>query len=316
MEQAKKRRFAVAVLGASLIVFMGASFGMSLDVEPFYTWYYLFAWWPFIIMLESALFLGGGYSLLWEKPREFLLLLPLSVTIWLVFEAYNFRLENWHYVSLPRSAPLRWAGYLLSYASVLPGIFVVMRLFEFTGLWEDGSVRPLRRPGRLVWPLLFLGAACALLPLLQPRYFFPLVWGAFIFLLEPWLYSEKGRRSLLRMWERGSLRQFQLLLLAGLVCGLLWELWNFWAGAKWVYSVPFVGFFKVFEMPVLGFLGFPPFAVECYVMAGAFELFRQKVGNLPGARGRLVWALVIPAVAAFDVWVMYGIDRFTVLSFR
>jgi len=46
----------------------------------------------------------------------------------------------------------------------------------------------------------------------------------------------------------------------------LWEFWNYWALTKWTYTVPFFGNVKIFEMPVLGFLGFPPFAVECWVM--------------------------------------------------
>jgi hypothetical protein len=53
---------------------------------------------------------------------------------------------------------------------------------------------------------------------------------------------------------------------AGMICGLLWEFWNFWTKSKWIYTVPFVGDIKLFEMPILGFLGFAPFALECYVM--------------------------------------------------
>jgi len=56
------------------------------------------------------------------------------------------------------------------------------------------------------------------------------------------------------------------LLAAGLVCGFLWEFFNYWAISKWTYTVPYLGNVKIFEMPVLGFLGFPPFAVECWVI--------------------------------------------------
>ncbi len=75
------------------------------------------------------------------------------------------------------------------------------------------------------------------MPLVWPKYFFPLVWLAFIFLLEP-VNHKAGAPSLLREWEKGSLRNFYLLLLAGAVCGLLWELWNFRAGSKWIYTLP------------------------------------------------------------------------------
>jgi hypothetical protein len=53
---------------------------------------------------------------------------------------------------------------------------------------------------------------------------------------------------------------------SGLCCGLLWEFWNYWALTKWTYTVPYAGEFKLFEMPVLGYLGFPPFALEAFAM--------------------------------------------------
>ena len=56
------------------------------------------------------------------------------------------------------------------------------------------------------------------------------------------------------------------LLASGLLCGFLWEFWNYWALSKWTYTVPYFGNIKIFEMPVLGFLGFPPFAVECWAI--------------------------------------------------
>jgi hypothetical protein len=45
----------------------------------------------------------------------------------------------------------------------------------------------------------------------------------------------------------------------------LWEFWNYWAHTKWVYTVPILPQIKIFEMPFLGFFGFGPFALECYV---------------------------------------------------
>ena len=55
----------------------------------------------------------------------------------------------------------------------------------------------------------------------------------------------------------------------GLICGFLWEFWNYWAVAKWVYKLPFLGAtlrYHYFEMPVVGLLGFIPFGMECWVM--------------------------------------------------
>jgi hypothetical protein len=43
-------------------------------------------------------------------------------------------------------------------------------------------------------------------------------------------------------------------------------MWNYNAMSKWYYTVPFVGFGKVFEMPILGYLGYLPFGWEVYAL--------------------------------------------------
>jgi len=50
------------------------------------------------------------------------------------------------------------------------------------------------------------------------------------------------------------------------LCGVLWEFWNYWSRAKWHYTVPIMENLKIFEMPVPGYLGFPAFAFECFTM--------------------------------------------------
>ena len=49
-----------------------------------------------------------------------------------------------------------------------------------------------------------------------------------------------------------------------MLAGLVWELLNFWARCKWIYTVPFFDRLKLFEMPLLGFLGFPPLALAAF----------------------------------------------------
>ena len=59
---------------------------------------------------------------------------------------------------------------------------------------------------------------------------------------------------------------FYALMIGTLICGFFWEFWNYWTPAKWYYDVPILGFFTIFEMPILGYLGYFPFAFELYVM--------------------------------------------------
>jgi len=112
------------------------------------------------------------------------------------------------------------------------------------------------------------------------------------------------------------LRKFYLLLISGAICGFLWEMWNFKAGAKWVYSIPYVGVLKIFEMPVLGFLGFPPFAVECCAMTAAFFLLTGKINGKYSRRDAVrLYAVLALVMLIFDFLVFAGIDRFTIKSF-
>lgn len=304
----------LAMMALSAAVFAAGSMGMSIKAEPFHSWYYCFAWWPYIIMVESVLHLRGEEATLYERPARFFTLLPLSLGVWLVFEAFNFRLGNWGYVNLPSDQALRWGGYALSFATVIPGLFVTRRLLRALGLFQTVIVRGLERPGRLYPYLVSAGILCLALPLIWPLYFFPLVWGGFVFILDPLLH-QAGEDCLLADLERGDLSRIVQLAVAGLLCGLLWEMWNFWAGSKWVYSVPFVGGIKLFEMPVPGFLGFPPFALECFVMSKAFFALKKRAWKRGPGTKVLFAAVSLIALLAICLLVMPGMDARTVLSF-
>ncbi len=94
------------------------------------------------------------------------------------------------------------------------------------------------------------------------------LWVGLIYLIDP-INAKLGAPSILRDWQAGRLGRTASLMIGGLVCGLLWEFWNYWAIAKWTYHLPFLGGWeslRYFEMPVLGLLGFLPFAVECWVV--------------------------------------------------
>ena len=51
--------------------------------------------------------------------------------------------------------------------------------------------------------------------------------------------------------------------LSSLFCGCFREMWNYFSLGKWIYSVPFVHKYEIFEMPVQGFAGYLPFGLEC-----------------------------------------------------
>jgi hypothetical protein len=282
------------------------------QIEPFYSSIYCFLWWSYIFSVDFVVCGLRGHSLLRDQPREFLFLALWSVPVWLVFEMANLRLQNWYYVMAPYGFSWGTVYLILAFATVLPAVFetTLLALALFERFLPGGSIRG--RPfgvSRLNIGLqLALGAAMLALMLAFPKNCFCLVWGFAYFLTDPicyWVWrKEKNHvgRSLLGQLAAGDNTRLLALLTAGLICGGLWEAWNLGARTKWIYSVPFFDELKLGEMPVLGFLGFPPFALECYAMVNFLSLLRHGRNwelsgrENRGRRGLPAWGMALCAV--------------------
>ena len=261
----------VALLSLGLCQYL-----MFRKVEPVYTFFTPIQWWNYIFLADAIVWGRQKRSLISDRPREFLLMLVLSNVCWLVFEGYNLLLKNWYYINL---APQQWhrlLGYFAAFATIFPGIFITADLLESFGLFKERQLKPKKVTPAFLIGSFAAGATAVLFPLIFPSpYVFGLVWLGFFFVLEPVNYWRKDS-SLYADIERGSMRRLWLLLAGGAICGFLWEFWNFWAGAKWIYTVPFTKNLKYFEMPLLGLLGFPPFALECFAM---YHFTRSLIGK-------------------------------------
>jgi hypothetical protein len=197
------------------------------------------------------------------------LLALASIPLWIVFEGYNRILRNWYYTGLPEHFALRMFGYAWSFATIWPAIFegaelaAVLRAGKTGGSAESyvgsGFSRIMVAVGAVMLALPFVVSASIAPYMAAP------VWLGFICLLDP-LNARLGGESLLVDLRAGRWDRLINLALSGLLCGVLWEFWNYWAGAKWHYTVPIMENLKIFEMPVPGYLGFPAFAIECFAM--------------------------------------------------
>jgi hypothetical protein len=320
MEAMRRKRVAIhGLIGAG--VFGVAQVLLFWRIDPFLSWFYVCAWWSYILVVDSLIHRMKGDSLILSRTREFFLMVCWSFTIWLFFETVNLVMTNWYYINVPQSRLVRLFGYAVSYGTVLPAIFETAELLETLGLFRHTSAPKITVTRSWIWVLFATGILFLILPLVLPQYTFPLIWGSLIFLLEPINYRFGGK-SLLAEWERGSLRKFYILLVSGIICGGLWEFWNFWARTKWVYTVPFFDELKLFEMPVLGFLGFPPFAVECYIIYNFISLFRfnrswEEDSYRIGGKKKTSLALRLITIVAIVVFYgvsTRGIDRHTIHS--
>jgi hypothetical protein len=253
-------------LGAAIVVV--AEVLLFSHVEPVATYFTPIVWTGYILFADAVVLRLKGTSLIYHRRGEFAIMLPSSVVLWLIFEAYNLRLQNWEYIGLPSEWWQQLLGYVWSFATILPGIFETADIVEGLGLVPSrGAQRSI--PTSWLAVSTIVGFLFVVIPPLLPmdvsQYLFGFVWLGFIFLLDPLNYR-LGAPSLLRGWADGRPQKIVALLLSGLICGFLWEFWNYWAAAKWVYHVPILSQVKIFEMPILGFLGFPPFALECFAM--------------------------------------------------
>jgi hypothetical protein len=261
-----------------------------LRIEPFWSWNTPIAWTGFILFADAVVFRARGDSWMRSAPREFAMLALASIPLWLVFEAYNLVIRNWYYTGLPENTALRYFGYGWSFATITPAMFEgaeLMAVARGSGRsgGPAGSIRwgepetPARSKSDLPDPSDLpdlrgpLSVAAGALMLVSPflvsaelaRYMAAPVWLGFIFLLDP-INARLGGESLSIDLRAGRYDRLVNLSLSGFLCGALWEFWNFWAGAKWHYSVPIMERWKIFEMPLPGYFGFPPFALECFTM--------------------------------------------------
>lgn len=232
-------------------------------------WFTPIMWSGYILFLDALILKWRGDSLLHDRFKQFLFMLPYSIGCWLIFEAYNLHLQNWQYIGLPGNLAVRYFAYAWAFATIFPGVLLTYELIKLTGIFDKITLNTFRfRRGTLVG-MMVVGMLFLVVPVLVPQrvavYLFGPVWLGFIFVLDPLNYFIGGK-SLFRDLENGRLNKTLALLLVGLVCGLLWEFWNYWASSKWKYTFPYLTEPKIFEMPLIGYLGFLPFAIEIYVM--------------------------------------------------
>jgi hypothetical protein len=271
---------------AGLLVIVISQAGALADIEPFNTFHTPIAWTGYLLLVDGIVWKRRGSSWLSDARAEFVFLAFLSVPLWIVFELYNkYSLHNWHYLGLPESLPVRYVGYVWSFATILPALFetgdLVSSLRDRRAP-EGRAAGPRKHdPGPIGWLSVAVGGMMLLLPIVRPSpYLAAPVWLGFALLLDP-LNAKAGAESILGDAREGRYSRLINLMAAGLICGLFWEVWNFWAGAQWKYTVPILPNLRLFEMPLAGYGGFPAFAVECFAMYVSVRFLIWRAGARP-----------------------------------
>jgi len=252
-----------AGLALAIVSWWVAWFGPAPYSE--YTFFPL--WSGYILAVDGLTMRRAGTSLFARDRRRFVSLFVFSIPLWWLFEFANRYLDNWRYLVPRPYHPVKYALLAsLAFSTVMPAIFVtaeVLRTFA--------PFAPERRwfridpgpPGLIA--LALVGLVTFLLSLAFSRYLFPLVWIGLFLALDP-INELLGNPSITAQVREGRWDTVLVLFAAGLICGWFWELWNVFSMPKWVYHVPLVGWPKLFEMPILGYGGYLPFALEVFAV--------------------------------------------------
>jgi len=249
------------------VLLLGVCWPLNWTVKGVTAFLFFPLWLGYILVVDGLVMSRTGTSFWARSRRGFVLLFVASSPVWWLFELINQRTNNWEYLGTATFTQTEY--YLLctlSFSTVMPAVFETAELVR-TFRWVDRVPLGGGLPSTPAFKLgLFLtGAAMLSLTLLWPRYFYPFVWSSLVLILEP-LNGWLGRHSLLDELQRGEWRPVISLAVGALICGFFWEMWNYYSDPKWVYHTPGAQFLHVFEMPLLGYCGYIPFALELYAL--------------------------------------------------
>ena len=232
-------------------------------------------WCSYITLVNALTYTRTGKCLLINRRSYLLKLFLFSIPFWWYFEYLNRYVLNWYYLV---GDAFHSSEYLvfgtLAFATVLPAVLSTRDLIlsfssihpGFDNLGKLQNSRP-----KLTSAIVFVTASLSLASLgIWPQYLYPLLWISPLLVLVS-LQAWWGQKHIFCPLAQGNYSVIVASALAALMCGSIWEIWNFYSAPKWVYSVPWVYGFKIFEMPIIGYLGYLPFGLECLAIGEIIE---------------------------------------------
>jgi len=230
-------------------------------------WGFFPLWVGYCLTIDALVYWRAGTSLLMRGWQKYVGLFIVSAPVWWIFELLNLRTQNWAYVGAETFSPQEYAFWTtLSFTTVIPAVFGSAEFFASFDFIKRLKGGPVVGTDKLTTSLFFCAGWIMLgLMLLWPKIFFLFIWLSLYFIIEPiniWL----GNRSLADWTQKGDWRPVISLCLGVLLTAFFWEMWNYYSYPKWIYHVSWGDWLHVFEMPLLGYGGYLPFALELYAL--------------------------------------------------
>lgn len=242
-------------------------------------------WLGYIVVVNALTEARTGRCLLGSRPRYFAALFPASALFWWVFEFLNRFVGNWHYVNVADYGALEYTVLAtMSFSTVLPAVMSTAHYLSSYPRIDAAFADMARVPwpgGRFVMLFtLFAGVLGVAAAGAWPTIAFALVWVAPALVIIS-LGALTGAQTGFERLQAGDLRVVFVPALSALVCGLFWEMWNYWSYARWEYAIPYVERLRIFAMPLLGYAGYLPFGIACFAVSALVAPLAARAGDPP-----------------------------------
>lgn len=240
---------------------------------PFQRQTFVPLWAAYLVVSNALAARCRGRAPALSTTGRYVALFAASAVFWWSFEYLNRFARNWRYVGINQFGALDY-GVLatLAFSTVLPAFHATR---EAIASWTRLDLAFANwKPVRFKRPRLAAGTAIAISAAglaglgVIPDLLFPLVWVSPV-LVVVGIQTFRGRPHVLSGLARGDWRDPVTAALAALVCGIFWEMWNYYSLAQWEYDIPYVGALHIFEMPILGYAGYLPFGLMCATVTDA-----------------------------------------------
>ena len=281
-----KKRYLPIWFYIGIIILLLVPVGIIFKIDVILTWLTPIFWTGYILLIDGIIFSFKGKSFL--IFQGIFIVIILSIVVWWFFEWTNIFLSNWHYVGLTENI-LRYIGYFWAFGTIIPCILLTYGLLLVIFKNVRIEFKGINVKNKYLTLMISVGILFLLLPIIPfslkfvnrsadielfswmmvlgdikiSEYMAFAVWTFGFLILDPINYLMQ-KPSIIGYIEKGNYKVISLLSLSGIICGILWESVNWFATTRWVYTVPILGNIKIFEMPILGYLGFITFAWEIY----------------------------------------------------
>jgi len=278
-----------------LFIFISSIFflwGKCSNPKWIVNWLLIPLFWGIIFIVDGIVYIRtSGRSLIGARPQTLIAIAVCSVGGWLLFEYLNFFVrKNWYY---PAGNLISGEQFLLYSALGSSALLTIvfewyMLLKSFTRLSVRYSKGTKVKISRKIWLAILIISLMAfiMIPFFPNQLFF-LIWITPMTALFAVL-SLRQKWTPISALEKGNWTPVALIALSYLIQGVLYECWNYFGGyhlsngvlhtfnpGYWMYSIPYVDKFHIFEMPVLGLFGYLPFGLYCWA---AWLAFAQLIG--------------------------------------